>query len=801
MKKYLSILVLLVPFFQLSAQALKMESKALMVSLSADGYYERIRIGAEEVLDSQVRIPIVTACHNGNLIVPVHLKSSGRRITLTMTDGKILKLQYKETPHCITLQTTEVPNDYDALLFGPVRVNIHDVVGEVVGVVQGRGVAMGMQALNQKTISGIPNEYIDVIKTAFKLESKPSELSVESVPFYRHAAINLSDGAAFQLAVRNRSRLEKRMVQNLEGSLVLPVEGPDALLIGAKIAMFGCNADEALHRVGEVEQEQGLPHPVLDGEWGKTSRSSMDSYLITAFGEDNLDFVLDKAEKAGFKYIYHPGPFETWGHFQWSENFTKTGDNGVKAMVDKAAARGMKMGVHTLSNFITTNDSYVTPTPSEHLLKQGTLILAEDIDASQTTLHIKSSHLFKVPLTLNTLMIGKEIITYGKMNETEGQMTLTSCKRGAFGTHASAHNTQEPLYKLWDYPYRTLFPDMSLQDKIADRLVEIYNNTGLSQISFDGIEGCMWTGQDDYATTRFVNQFYKGLKHNVLNDASRMNHFTWHIHTRMNWGEPWGEAMRTGQVENRIKNQAYFQRNLFPRMLGWFLIRLADRKFECSTLEDLEWALSESAGFDAGYAMTISPKTLHRHGDIDTMLEAIYNWDKLRKNKCFTQDQMNRLKDPITEWHLEKVNEEEYKLYPLSISKHFNCSLGELQPGQPGGADWIVGTPYGGKFSFRLRVEWEGYIENPQFITEKGTILFPCRVEQGQYLIYKTDGTACVTDRNYNTIKTITPDGHAELPKGGSHVVFSCERDGETEPDIQVRFITYGEPEIINYKF
>ncbi|MGV8134306.1 MAG: hypothetical protein AB2L20_03755 [Mangrovibacterium sp.] len=85
----------------------------------------------------------------------------------------------------------------------------------------------------------------------------------------------------------------------------------------------------------------------------------------------------------------------------------------------------------------------------------------------------------------------------------------------------------------------------------------------------------------------------------------------------MNWGEPWGKAMRTGQVESRIKNQDFFQRNLFPGMLGWSLIRLADRKFECTSPKDLEWTLSGSAGFDAGYGMTVNMNTHKKHRKID----------------------------------------------------------------------------------------------------------------------------------------------------------------------------------------
>ena len=466
-------------------------------------------------------------------------------------------------------------------------------------------------------------------------------------------------------------------------------------------------------------------------------------------------------------------------------------------MVDKAKAQGIAVGVHTLSNFTTTNDAYVTPVPSEHLLKQGVLTLTSDLDKEQTAIKIKKSDLFSMPMSLNAMQIDKELITYGSMEDQGDTYLLKDCKRGAYGTTASAHSQKTPLYKLWDYPYKTLFPDLVLQDKFADRLAELMNKTGLRQISFDGLEGCSYTGQDEYANSRFVTRFYNQLNHNVLNDASRLSHNLWHIHTRMNWGEPWGEAMRTGQVENRIKNQHFFQRNLFPRMLGWFLIRLADRNFECSTLEDLEWALSESAGFDSGYAMTINSNTLRRHGQIDKLLEAIKNWDKLREAQAFSDEQKARLKDPQTEWHLEKTDEQTYNLYPLSISKHFRCNMAEMQPGQPGGADWSWNSPYESAYAIRLKVDGDGTIKDPSFTTPKGVIKFPCEISDRQYLLYTFDGKAVVTDKNYNVISEVTPQGNALLPAGSSAVAFSCERISEDAPEVIIRYITKGTPEVI----
>ena len=778
-----------------AGETLVLRTKATEIMLDEKGFFSSVRVEGKEILAGSY--PLVAACTEQGIWQPVRMEAGKQQIKLTLQDGKQMTLKYAEGDDCVTLEIARVPENYDAVLLCPLKVSIHETVGDVIGVAQGEGLAFGMQSLNIKTTAGVPTEYIEMFQALYPKEGKQAELSVGSVPVARLAAVDVGDGTCFQFAARKRSEMEYRQVQQVARSLTLPVEGKDGEIAGAKIALFGSQASEALDRIGEIEVAQGLPHPLFDGEWGKTSQKAMRSYLISNFSENDLDFILDKAEIAGFKYVYHAGPFRDWGHFQWDSAFTTAGDEGVRRMVEKAEARGIKMGVHTLTNFITTNDAYVMPVPSAHLLKQGTLALTEDIDAGQTELKIQKSDLFEVPLTLNALQIGQELITFGTYEAAGSEILLKNCIRGAFGTTANAHKKTEPLYKLWDYPYRTLFPDLTLQDKMADRLAEIFNKTGLAQISFDGLEGCMYTGQDDYATARFVTRFYNQVNHNVLNDASNLNHYTWHIHTRMNWGEPWGAAMRVGQVENRIKNQAFFKRNLFPRMLGWFLIRLADRRFECTSLEDLEWALSESAGFDAGYAMNINVRTLHRHGQIDKLLEAIRNWDTLREAHAFTEAQKERLRDPLTEWHLEKLDAKHYELYPLHISKAYQCSLNEMQPGQPGGADWALDTPYGGTYAIRLKVEWEGSIRNPSFRTPTGAIQFPCEIKAGQYLLYDFHGKALITDKNYNTLQEVEPLGKADIPAGNSALSFSCEPHGEDLPDVVVQFITKGSPEAI----
>ncbi|WET67276.1 hypothetical protein [Sphingobacterium sp.] len=788
---------LLMTGFGNSVMAQDLKTALTQVHFDQQGFYTSIKVDGKELLEAG-KYPIVSVYKDKKIIQPKALKVNGDRFSLTMEDGQAVELKVGQQKEAITYEVLKLSPAYKLLVFGPVKIKLHEVVGEVVGVAQGEDLAFGMQALHVKTVAGIPEDYVEAYSTKFGYQGQNSNLSVASISFGHFAAVDAGNGAVFQLSAKNRSTKEVQSVKGLNHMVTLPVEGADGLIIGAKVALFGDKKSQILSRIGKVEVEQGLPHPMIAGEWAKVSRNAMGSYLITNFSAANLDFALEKTKRAGFKNLYHPDPFLNWGHFEWRKELSTESDAGMKKLVDRAAQQGINIGIHTLSNFTTTNDPYVTPVPSKHLLKQGELKLTTALDDSQQQIIVENTELFSLPLTLNTLQIEDELITYGKAEKSGEQWVLTNCVRGAFGTHKASHGVEKVVYKLWDYPYKTLFPDLTLQDEYAKRLTDIFNKTGVKQISFDGLEGCMYTGQDYYATGKFVSDFYQGLtnKTDLINDASRLDHYLWHIHTRMNWGEPWGEEMRAGQVENRIKNQAYFQRNLFPRMLGWFLVRLADRKFEATSLEDLEWALSESAGFDSGYAMSIDMKTFQQHGQIDLLLESMKNWDQLRLADVFTAEQKLRLKDPKTEWHLEKIDDTKFMLYPLFVSKRYHCDLSSMQPGQPGGADWSWESPEESSFALRIKVEGDGTIENPSFKTDKGIVKIFGKLEKDQYILLDHKGKATLTDKNYGFIADLTVQGTAILPKGGSAVAFSCDTNSEEKPEVIVRYNTRmtGEP-------
>lgn len=723
-------------------------------------------------------------------------------------DGNLLTYRFQGTEDKVSLQftckedytvfvVTECPRSFDFLTVGPIVTRLDDVVGDVVGVVQGDGAAIGIQSLHSKLLAGFPDEIRR--HTIYAAAAPTSTLTVDSREANTAAAYAMPFGSVLQLFCENRRRDRVKSVVYAKQCVPAPLlDREDADIQGCRFALFSCPDSEALDVIGEIEVNEGLPHPLIDGEWVKKSRKATYSYLIGEFGSENIDHMLDYAKKGGFRCLYHPEPFDTWGHFELRKEQFPEGDLSLKKCAEKAAERGIRLGLHTLSSFTKTNDNYVTPIPHKGLKSMLPGSLEEDITSEQAQFPVKNLAGLEYPATLNCIRIENELIQYSEFETlSDGNFLLKGCTRGAFGTAAASHSKGCPACKLIDYPYHTLFPDIDLQDKFADRIAQLFNFAGIEQISFDGLEGCEWTGEGEYANNSFCMRCYDQFDHPVINDASRLHHFLWHMNTRMNWGEPWGEEMRAGQVEGRMRNQAFFRKNLFPPMLGWFLIRKANRRFEASTLMDMEWALSEAAGFDAGFSLSASQDTLDSLGTTDEILEAIRNWELLRYENRFDDSLKELLKKPETEWHLEKENETTFRLYPMAVSKPLVCDLLEMQPGQPGGSDWSFDQPFDRQgFSFRMKVDGYGYIENPKFYNATGVLQFQTTVKGGQYLLF--DGwKAFVTDKNYNKLQECPYIGNCHVEKGTAQLSFGCSFGGDEGPEVKVRVITKAAPYIV----
>ena len=746
----------------------------------------------------------------GMLIAPERCVWNAKSSTLNMhfpvLNANAIVLVKKATSYLtFELKQIEKVNEIELVLWGPYPTTIGETVGEVVGVVRNQTFAIGIQALNVKTLGGYPNNEsdvepsYDVFQEGNKIDVLPDDTRRQL--FRGDVARPTSYGSTLQAYCRNR--LTDRIISNWEHTAYVAPAFKDGGITGSKIALFGAPVKEVLPVIAQIEINEGLPHPLLDGVWSKQAVHASESYLIMDFGVQNLAEAMAVTKKAGLRYLYHSDPFETWGHFQLKQRDFPANWPSLKACVESAKKENIRLGVHTLSNFITTNDAYVTPVPDKRLAKVGYSTLSAAIDSSTSEIEIKDPVFFNQfkNNTLKAAVVGNEIIRYENVSAS-APWKLLNCKRGAFGTKANTHAANDSIGKLIDHPYQVFLTDYSLQEEVAKTIARLFNETGLMQISFDGLEGCWSTGMGQYARQLFTKTWFDALKPElqgkVINDASNPGHFFWHIYTRMNWGEPWYAGFRESQLQLRLKNQEFFQRNLMPSMLGWFSLRAE------TTPEDIEWMLALGAGYNAGFGLSTNLETIRKNGKSDEMLAMIKNWETARLNKLFTEEQKARMRSLKNEFHLEKVAEREFQLTPV-YNFYFKHVQQLKQPGEPTSSVYKLNNPVGQQpVSFIVTMassketDPDISFSNP-VITINNQDAFVLPVTIGVKDILYCDGrTIKLYSKNWVLKSEVSVN--VKLPvllNAENTIQFNGRYSGENGADVKIEFRVKGTPEAV----
>ena len=686
---------------------------------------------------------------------------------------------------------TETP--IEMIVWGPYSNTINETVGECVGVVRNKDFALGIQALNPKTIGGYPSTEDDV-DPSFDIFATTSLVDVADslkVLYRGQTARHTETGSVLQAYCRNRDT--DRDIKHWNNPHHLALAYKDGGVIGSKIALFGGPAEKALDFIESIELTENLPHPELNGVWMKRAPEAAQSYIIYPFNEKNIEDAIAFTKRTGLKYLYHGGPFETWGHFKLNANEFPSGLEGLKACVDKAEKEGIKLGIHTLSNFITTNDAYVTPVPSQHLAKVGSTLLSSKISDTATDIEIEDPKYFDQHQKnnhLHTVMIGTELIRYEQVSE-NAPWKLLNCKRGAWGTKASVHDEGDEVGKLMDHGYEVFLSDVDLTKEIARNIAEIFNRTGVQQISFDGLEGAWSTGLGQYGLSLMMKEWYDNLQpeyRNCINDASMTTHYNWHTFTRMNWGEPWYAGFRESQMNYRLMNQDFYRRNLMPCMLGWF-------KFAPNTsIEDINWLLARSAAFDAGYTLVTDPNSVANNGMSDEIITAIREWENARLCGAFPKELKIEMEHVANEYSLKETSETTWVLYPHQVQR-FKHQNRELQPGEPLISKWELDNKNERQpLNFIIKAN-DRISKITLELANYSTIKFDCTLEKGQYLKYMGGNTCYIYDKNWNVVKQLPTDAkQMNFPKGKAQIKFSCQfaNEGDTDKYVTVETMTMG---------
>lgn len=763
MKKIVTLFcILLLQSLSVSAQLISFKSEGLNLDLSTQGQLIALSGAASQknYLAIGEKAPLLQIRVDSTWYAPNRASFKSGIILLFYQSVQItaqIKVIQKNTHITFELIKLSKNDKVNAVVWGPYPTIINKTIGEVVGVVRDGAYAIGLQSLNPKTIGGVLNN------SEGANEERGS--TARPQPY----------GSSLQAFSLDRSKDRKLTVW---GRPEMPVKAiPNETTLGSKIALFGCVESEVLTRLGAIEVAEDLPHALINGVWFKQSPETGRAYLIADFDEQTVDAMLDYTQQAGLVSLYHEGPFQSWGHFILDSTAFPNGIAGMKTCVDKAQKKGIRIGTHTLSTFINTNDPYVTPIPDPRLSVTGTSVLSEQISATATEIPVVSDQYFKniASSTLHAVKIGDEIIRFRAVSE-EAPYRLLDCQRGMYGTKAASHLKGATAGMLFDYPYNTLFPNIELQQEIAGNLGRFFSETGVSHMDFDGHEGCLSAGEGDYGMQIFADKVIKDTKHTLVNGTSRSYHYYWHLCHYWNWGEPWYGGFRESQGDYRLENQPFLERNYMPNMLGWFLLS------GTTTAEDIEWMMARAAGYNAGFALVARYKSLQKNPNTTQLLALIKLWQEAYRSKIFSADQIARLKNPENDFHLEK-SDQGWKLYPFKKYK-FEHQKKDLQPGEPTFSQWeFTHNEVEQPLNFTLTIMGkEGSISNPRLeLDGYFNLELPGEHEAGNSVVCDGIGLK-LYDKKGGFVKDIALKQAIPSLKPGKHVIkFDCRFPGDME--------------------
>ena len=650
----LSIFAAVLPAMPANAAAgFSIDAGRLRIALSDTGVVTSLtdKVTAREYSSADHRRSLIQIVANGAQQVPTGLTHDAATGVYDFTFGGVgahvkVKAQLKSayTTFEVTELTAPANVDVSVMMWGPVTTSITKTVGEAAGVVYDSDFTIGIKQLNDKTVGGWVEEYNGL--------TYEDPTYTTPMPFVKESASRTKWGSILQSYTYDHS--VPRVRHASVGGLRMPNQPHDALpgtagkIVGSKIALFGAATPTALDTISAVQTGEGLIHPMVDGVWDKKSQASGQSFLVLSdLNTTNVAQASQYANAAGIKYVYGlygaGGPWVHNGHFKFDSRFGSS-DTAAAQLVATAATYGVKVGVHTLSNFIDPGDAYTTPTPHAGLVKGGYATLTRPLDATGTDIYVTVDAPFRNAL-FKYIQIGAEIASYNTITQISStEWKLSGGTRKIWSTTAASYATGTTVARLVGNQYGGVVGGLPIIDEIATRLSTIWNTTGIKAMSFDGMETASQAGYGTYGTNRMVNGMYRQMTStdDFISEASNLTPGTWDAQTRISWGEegptPWTQ---------RYYNNSYAQRNLLPGMLGWSHLQ--------NSVLDTEYKLSKMASWNAGVGFQTSVGAINSLSQRAEILGAIKLWEQVRNAGAFTKGQRARLKDLRTYWHLTVV--------------------------------------------------------------------------------------------------------------------------------------------------
>ena len=309
-------------------------------------------------------------------------------------------------------------------------------------------------------------------------------------------------------------------------------------------------------------------------------------------------------------------------------------------------------------------EPYIAPIPDNRLQTwKADAVLAEDFNKDDTVMVFQKSEELIATLNAATnkvVRIDNEIVEFKSFTEKETCIVTDKCQRGAFHTEAVNHMKQSKVTLMYVAGYHNFYPGtLDLSNEVSTTLAKRTLQTGAENFVVDGFESCLELGYGCYGGNVFLKNYYdicQKAKHETLITGSNVTQYTWHMLSHMSWGEAdMKRGMRASMLDYRIFRQIQLGNNLIPKKMGQYYPDEA-------SVEDIEWAMGLSVGWDSGVDFLLSLNRFAKNPDRERIIEQSALWTEGVEEKVFTEKQKMLLRQADVEYSLEKDSDGKWEL-------------------------------------------------------------------------------------------------------------------------------------------
>jgi hypothetical protein len=431
-------------------------------------------------------------------------------------------------------------------------------------------------------------------------------------------------------------------------------------LEGQGVALVATPPAGLMAQVQAVEHACGLPSPQLGGAWAKQSQDVRTGYFFTDLTESNADETIRYAKLGGFGYImtYDGAWARSLGSYPINTNNFPHGEAGLKAVVDKCHAAGLKVGMHTLTSFVSKRDPLVQPKPDPRLLKDDHATLAADMDAKAQEL-VATAPLTGFPTEGAfygsqkagfDVQVDDEIIQYRAIGGADTN-TLLRCVRGFTGTKAAPHKAGAPLHHLVER-YGSYLADLrtTLKGEISERLAGVINRCGFDMIYFDGGECNGANGPYWYWAGQQQRDVCERVRRPLLVQGSGGTPWTWHWFARGCCDDFAAVAPKQYLDWHKIADaRESYQSSFMPAELGWWGFLAWAPHQPATTPDEVEFYAIRMLALDAPVSLETHLAALKQNGRTEELLQLLGGYERLRLGSTVPAAVRDRLR--TGEWH------------------------------------------------------------------------------------------------------------------------------------------------------